>query len=150
MRKCFESIAFHCKIPYNEHMFENIDTINFIKKNITIFLIGLILLVALILYVISQFSNGSSDQIIVLVDGREQGVYSLQKTQEIRIETTSGNNLLVIENGQAYVREADCNNQVCVHTQPINKNGGQIICLPHQVVIRLKNAGENEIDAVTN
>ncbi len=123
---------------------------NYIKKNMTWILIGLILLVAFVIYVIPQILTGDTDQVIVLIDGQEYGTYSLHEVQEIRIETEQGYNLLVIENEQAYVKEADCNNQVCVYTQPVRETGGQIVCLPHRVVIRLKTIEKSEIDAVTN
>ena len=131
-------------------MFEKIKVKNFIKKNLTILIIGLILLTAVLISAIFQLTVASSGQIIILVDGQEWGTYSLQEKQEIRIETEQGYNLLVIEDGRAYVKEADCDNQVCVHTQPVKENGGQIICLPHRVVIRLKKEEKSEIDAVTN
>jgi len=132
---------------YNEHMFENK---NFIKKNITWITGGVVLAIALLLYIVSFVFSPDNNQIIVLVDGRQQGKYSLQDTQEIKIETEYGYNLLVIENGKAYVAEADCDNQVCVHSQPVNERGGQVICMPHRVVIRLDSVKESEIDAVTN
>ena len=108
------------------------------------------MVLALMLYAASYFLSDGSENIIVLVDGQEQGTYSLRLDQEIRIDTEPGYNLLVIKNGQAYVLEADCENQVCVHTQPVSMTGGQIICLPHKVVIRLKTTEKSEIDAVTN
>ncbi len=123
---------------------------DFVKKNITWILIGLILLIALVLFGVSRFLAGDAGQVIVLVDGREQGIYSLREDREIKIETDRGFNLLVIEDGQAYVAEADCVNQVCVHTQPVSSAGGQIICLPHKVVIRLETTEKSETDAVTN
>lgn len=131
-------------------MFEKDIIKNFIKKNMTILVISLILLFALAVYAVSQLSAGSSDKIIVLINGQEQGLYSLHEEQEVKLVTKSGYNLLVIEDGQAYVKESDCDNQVCVHTQPIRETGGQIICLPHQLVIRLKAIEKSEIDAVTN
>ena len=121
-----------------------------IKKNITILLIVAILLFSGLLYIISRLMTDDSNQVIVFVDGQEYGAYYLNDTQEIRIETEHGYNLLVIQDGQAYVKEADCDNQVCVHTQPVRESGGQIICLPHKVVIRLKSTEKSEIDAVTN
>lgn len=122
----------------------------FLKKNITLIIIAIVLLLALVIYLVSQLVISDSNQIIVLIDGQEYGRYSLHEAQEIRIETEQGYNLLIIENGQAYVKEADCDNQVCVRTQPVRESGGQIICLPHRVVIRLKETEKSEIDAVTN
>lgn len=132
---------------YNEHMFEENA---FLKKNITWITISGILILAIVLYLLTMFLTADSEQIIVLIDGQEQGTYSLRDTQEIRIETEQGYNLLVVKDGQAFVSEADCDNQVCVHTQPVSKRGGQIICLPHRVVIRLKQTEKSEIDAVAN
>ncbi|MBQ8527690.1 MAG: NusG domain II-containing protein [Lachnospiraceae bacterium] len=131
-------------------MFEKKNAIHFIKKYLTVIIILSFFSLALVIYAISQYSSGSYGKIIVLIDGQERGEYSLYESQEIRIETEQGKNILVIKNGQAYVREADCDNQICVHTQPITEYGGQIICLPHKVVIRLKTTEKSEIDAVTN
>ncbi len=132
---------------YNEHMFEKE---NVFKKNITWITAGIIFFIAFLLYLIVRIFVQDGNHVVVMIDGRQQEIYSLQHAQEIKIETEYGYNLLVIENGQAYIAEADCDNQVCVHTQPITEHGGQIICLPHRVVIRLDSAKESEIDAVTN
>ena len=121
-----------------------------IKKNITGITIGTILTLALGIYLLLQLMTGDANEITVIVDGKEQGVYSLHDSCEIRVETELGYNLLIIDGGQAYVAEADCKNQVCVHTEPIQKTGGQIVCLPHKIVIRLNNSEKSEIDAVSN
>ncbi len=134
------------KMIYNEHMFEK----GFIKKNITWITAGAILMFALVLYLLSQLFADGSDCIVVLVDGQERGTYSLHEDRKVRIETPQGYNYLIIGDGHAYVSEADCDNQVCVHTQPVSETGGQIICLPHRVVIRLKLTEKSEIDAFTN
>ncbi len=135
---------------YNEHMFERENVMNFIKKNMTWILVSIFLLLAFVMYIFPKFFMETADQVLVLVDGREYGIYSLYEMQEIKIETADGYNLLVIKDGQAYVAESDCENQVCVHTQPVTKTGGQIICLPHRVVIRLQTTEKSEIDAVAN
>lgn len=123
---------------------------NFLKKNITWITMGVILALALVIHLLTQCLVADSNQITILIDGQEQGNYSLLEEREVRIETEQGYNVLVIEDGQAYVLEADCHNQVCVNTRPVSASGGQIICLPHRVVIRLKKAEKSEIDAVTN
>nr|MBQ8252509.1 NusG domain II-containing protein [Lachnospiraceae bacterium] len=123
---------------------------SFLKKHITGITIGIVFGLALVIYLLSMLFTGDTGYVIVLVDGQEQGIYSLHEDREIRIETDRGDNLLVIGSGQAYIKEADCDNQVCVHTQPIKATGGQIICLPHRVVVRLKSKEKSEIDAVTN
>ncbi len=131
-------------------MFEEMNRNDFLKKNITWITVSIIFVLALVIYLLSKFSLGASERITALIDGQELGTYSLYEDQEIRIETAQGYNILVIKDGQAFVSEADCDNQVCVHTQPVRETGGQIVCLPHKVVIRLTTTEKSEIDAVTN
>lgn len=121
-----------------------------LTKNMTWIVIGIILVIAALLYELSLLFGVDSDCVTVLVDGKVYGEYSLKESYEIPITTQQGYNLLIIEDGQAYVSESDCENQVCVHTQPIGRAGGQIVCLPHRVVVRLKTTEKSEIDAVTN
>ncbi len=122
----------------------------FLKKYATWILCAVILLAALLMYIGQSMTGEEALQVTVYVDGKEYGVYSLTESQEILVQTPDGTNLLVIEDGEAYVREADCSSQVCVHTKAITGKGGQIICLPHKVVISAGSAKEGPVDAVTN
>ena len=59
-----------------------------------------------------------------------------------------GENLLVIENGNAKVTEANCPDGICKNHAQIHRNGESIICLPHRVVITVVNeADTNGVDA---
>lgn len=56
-------------------------------------------------------------------------------------------NLVVVENGKAYVSEANCANQICKNSQSIFKSGEVITCIPHRLVITIVSP-EKEVDAV--
>lgn len=77
----------------------------------------------------------------VEVDGEERGRYPLSEDVRVDIETEGGVNTLVIENGEAYVIEADCPDKLCVKQGRISKVGQAVICLPHKLVIRIKGEG---------
>lgn len=49
-------------------------------------------------------------------------------------------NILCIEDGKAYVREANCSNQVCVHSPAITGENFDfpIACLPHGIVVTVE------------
>lgn len=73
---------------------------------------------------------------VVYEDGEMLSAFPLNKNTTHRIETKDGSyNILVIENGEAYISEADCKNQICVHTNPVSKTGDAIICLPHKISV---------------
>ena len=55
----------------------------------------------------------------------------------ISIPGKVGECILVIDNGEAYMEEADCPNRICVHHSAISHTGEAIICLPNRVVIEI-------------
>ena len=85
--------------------------------------------------------------VVVEVDGEVFGEYELYENQEVLIHDT---NILIIENGEASMYEANCPDQICVNHVPISKNGETIVCLPNKVVVTVKEAASSELDAVVN
>ena len=83
----------------------------------------------------------------VTVDGKVYGMYSLAKDREVEIKTENGYNILVIENGKAYVKDASCPDGICSSHRPIQYSGASIICLPNRVVVSIES---NNGDGVSN
>lgn len=46
-------------------------------------------------------------------------------------------NVVVIENGQVSVTEADCPDQICVRHAPTRTAGDPIVCLPNRLVVEV-------------
>lgn len=47
-------------------------------------------------------------------------------------------NTVVIKNGEVYISDADCKNQICVKSGKISKKGESIVCLPNKVTVEIK------------
>jgi hypothetical protein len=47
-------------------------------------------------------------------------------------------NVLVIQDGYAYMKEADCPDGLCIHQGRIHKAGQSIVCLPNRVVVTIE------------
>jgi len=78
----------------------------------------------------------------VTVDGAEYARLPLSENAELEIDTDGGGtNVLVVENGEAYMKSANCANQVCVGTGRISAEGELIVCLPHKVVVTIETEG---------
>ncbi len=58
-------------------------------------------------------------------------------------------NLIVVEDGKAYVAEANCANQICKNSKSISKSGEVITCIPHRLVVTVVSP-EKEVDAVAH
>lgn len=52
-------------------------------------------------------------------------------------DADGGTNLVKIQDGSVWVAHANCKNQDCVEHKPIQKDGEQIVCLPHGVTIQI-------------
>ena len=116
-------------------------------RNDLIFISAILLLILLTCLVLFIFRT-DGDTVTVTVDGSLFGEYSLGKDQEIEIKTENGYNVLVIEDGKAYVKSASCPDGICSSHRPIEYDGESIICLPNKIVIEIKKQGEKQPDII--
>lgn len=111
-------------------------------KNDIIFIAAVVLIIGVIAGIMFLFrEEGASVE--VSVDGKLYGTYSLSKNQTIEIRSGDKYNILVIENGKAYVSEANCPHgdtyyNKCTNKKPISYTGESILCKEHRVVIEIK------------
>ena len=66
----------------------------------------------------------------------------LDQDGEFPISTSLGTNVVVVEGGAVYVRDADCDNHDCIRQGRIDAPGRQIICLPHKLWIEVVAPGD--------
>ena len=92
--------------------------------------------------------TGTGAQAVVTVDGQEIGRYPLKKSGTFPLN--GGTNILVVDNGEAWVSEADCPDKVCMGMGKISRNGEFIACLPNRVLIVIEGAAESSpVDGMT-
>ena len=122
------------------------------KKDIIIAL--LIFMVAGMIYITMGFLKKEGDTVQVYLEGTLIESYSLKGEKDVLLEGYQGGmNHLVIHDGKASIVEADCKDHLCVKQAAIYRNGESIICLPHRLVIQIKEDDVNKepgIDAMTN
>ncbi len=90
--------------------------------------------------------NGTGAE--VTVDGVREAFLPLAKDDSIRIETEAGYNIVTVRDGEVFVIEADCRDQICVEHKKIKKTGETIVCLPHKLVVTVTGAESADFDAV--
>ncbi len=112
-------------------------------------LLAIIALAGLLVFLFRQ----PGDTVVVTIDGEHFATYSLSENATVPIQTGKDGeqiNLLIIQDGQAYVQKASCPDGICAAHRPIKREGESIVCLPHRVVITVHSASEqNEPDVVT-
>ena len=87
----------------------------------------------------------AGDRIGIYQDGEELYTIDLSAVSEpyeIELRTDRGVNVIYIEPDGAYVKSADCPDQICVHHEKLTKSAGMpIICLPNRVVVKWTGGG---------
>lgn len=99
-----------------------------------IIIIAIVLTLAIVLATVFYIGGDAGKTVIISVNNESVFEGPLSKNEEIDLET----NLVVIEDGQVFVKSADCHNQICVRHRPISKKGETIVCLPNKVLIEIK------------
>ena len=119
------------------------------KKNYKrdLLLVGILLLAALLLFALTQGTRESGAEAVVTVDGTEVGRYPLSKAGTFPLN--GGTNILVIENGEAWVTEANCPDKICMGMGKISRNGEFIACLPNRLLIVVEGGEKAAVDGRT-
>lgn len=123
------------------------------KLKADIFVIGIILIAALLFFVIPGVMNrpGENGEVEFWQDGELLYSYSLSEDRIVSVQTSDGGyNLVLINGGSARVTDADCPDKLCIRQRSISKNGESIICLPHKLVVQITSGKESDLDAVAN
>lgn len=89
------------------------------------------------------------DMLIVEQDGVVIKKLPIDKDTEYKVEYGGHYNIVVIKDKKAYIKEADCQDQICTHMHPIEKEGQTIICLPHRLFLELETKDKNKKDEDT-
>ncbi len=118
-----------------------------IKKADLILIASLFVIAVIALGVRIYTQNIKHPELEILVNSQYYGTYSLSKDQTIEIGET---NVCEIKDGQVRMIDATCPDHLCMEFNAIDKNGGNIICLPNQVILHIVNAElpEDAVDTV--
>ena len=118
------------------------------KHKRDIILIGALLLCALVLLLALKSGQRKEEGAfaVVTVDGTEVGRYPLSRDGTFLLN--GGTNTLVIENGEAWISEANCPDKLCMGFGKISRNGEIIVCLPTRLIVAVECGEEAEVDAV--
>ena len=114
------------------------------KADIALFFI--ILILGLMLSWVSLTGDPSGDKVLVTVDNRDYGIYSLYEDQEIDIIQDDGHiNHITIKDGKVSMSYSTCKNQICVNTKAITVSKDTIVCLPNKVMIEITGGGNADV-----
>ena len=112
------------------------------KKQIIadLILVFVTLTVALSVYLFVESSREAGSYAEVLLDGGRVAKFALSEDGEYVLN--GGTNTLVIEDGRAFITNADCPDKTCERSGRISLVGERIICLPNKLEVRIVGDGD--------
>ena len=114
-----------------------------------IILVSALILISVLLLIVFMSTRKSGNVAVVEVDGSLFGEYPLSENGVF--ELNGGTNILVIENGDAYLNYSDCPDHTCEKTGRVRYVGQTIVCLPNKLSVTIKGNGNdsNGVDLVS-
>ena len=114
------------------------------KKHLPdIIFISVLLIASLALLIITNVSKADGAYVIVRVNGED--VQKLSLNENVEVSLNGGTNTLVIENGYAYMKDADCPDRICINQGKIRYTGECITCLPNKLTVTVY-GNDDDID----
>ena len=103
---------------------------------------------AAVLALLSFFSLTAKKEgktVQILQDGvviEEIDLSAVTSERSFTVEWTGGgSNLITVQPGRIRVTEADCPDRVCVDQGWLSDQAAPIVCMPHRLMIRIKDSG---------
>ena len=109
-------------------------------------LAGSLLLAAVILLLVINGSREAGGVAVVRVDGVETERLPLSVNGTFPLN--GGSNILIIQDGQAWMSEANCPDLICVRQGKIHYSGQVITCLPNRLTVTIEGGESGGVDLI--
>ena len=105
-----------------------------------------LLLLAGALAIALRLGREAGGYAVVRVDGTETERHSLAVDGVFSLN--GGSNVLVVENGEAWLSYADCPDHLCIKMGKIRYTGQTITCLPNRLTVTVEGGESDGVDLV--
>ena len=117
------------------------------KHRIDIIVVSAILIISLSVLLVFNLTRKPGATVHVEINGETVAEYSIYKNGVYPLN--GGTNVLVIEDGAAFLNYSDCPDHTCERTGKIRYVGESIVCLPNRVAITIKGESSDRVDFVS-
>lgn len=119
----------------------------FRKYRIDVLVIAALLLLSLLVVLVIEFTKQEGAYVEITLDGTTVAQYSLAVDGVYPLN--GGTNVLVIQNGEAYMSASNCPDHVCENTGRVRYVGQTIICLPNRLTVTIVGSSDGSVDFVS-
>lgn len=114
-----------------------------------VLIIVLAALAAVLFYAVPRWVVSGGTHVEVRSGDKVLGTYDLREDRRISIPGPLGNTTLEIGKGRARITSSPCPHKVCIGMGSVGKEGGLLVCVPNEVVVRVGSGTAQGVDAVS-
>jgi hypothetical protein len=110
-----------------------------------------VLLVAAILsfyFIPSWLASGATD-VEILSRDKLLGRYPLNEDRRVEVPGPLGISEVTIKSGRVRIQASPCPHKTCMAMGEIGTEGGILVCLPNEIIVKVGNGQPNGLDAVS-
>jgi hypothetical protein len=113
-------------------------------------LIAFLLVTAVLsFFLIPRWLMSGATEVEILAGDRLVGRYPLNHDQRIEVPGPLGVSEIVIEGGHVRFQSSPCPHKTCKAMGNLGTEGGILVCLPNEIVVRVGNGQPDGLDAVS-
>ncbi len=113
---------------------------------LTVSLIGL---AAVLFFLLPATVLSGGSYVEISACGRSAGAYSLNEDRVVEVQGARGKTVVEIHAGKVRVKSSACRNKICVGMGAKGREGGVIVCIPNEVVVKVGSSQPHGLDAVS-
>jgi hypothetical protein len=112
-------------------------------------LFAFVLMLCLSSFFVARLFREQGEVAIVESMGKEYAKLFLAEPGRYDIPGKLGISRIIVAHHQIYIQSSPCPDKLCVHSGAAHLQGDVLVCVPNQVVIRIKSETEKNLDLIT-
>jgi hypothetical protein len=100
-------------------------------------------------FLIPRWLMSGSTDVEILSRDKILGRYPLNEDRRVEVPGPLGTTEVTIKKGRASIHSSPCPHKTCKAMGDIGTEGGILVCLPNEIIVRVGNGQANGLDAVS-
>jgi hypothetical protein len=114
-----------------------------------ILVVTILALATSLFFMIPRWVVSGGTEVEVYSSNKIVGRYPLHEDRIVEIPGPLGKTVVQIKNGKARIKSSPCPNKICIHMGEFGTEGGILVCVPNEVVVRVGSNRSKGLDAVS-
>jgi hypothetical protein len=125
------------------------DVRQYLKPGDWVLIAFLIVIAILSLFLIPRWLTSGATDVEIISRDNLVGKYPLNVDRRLEVPGPLGMTEVAIKKGRVRILASPCPHKTCMAMGDIGTEGGILVCLPNEVIVRVGNGQPNGLDAVS-